>query len=348
MKRLSSVVLAGTLLGAVATGLVPGAAQANTKTTAPGCAPGTFDDTDQVVGTINMTIEKEMSVVRHAIKKATLNPGDSQTKEATTSSGLLSRTTLGRSADGNTYTFELDLAQIDPNPTFTVITTGSRTDAGIVNAVHTTNEQVSVDYDARRSFIPASKPTGRFDATIVDVKDPSKPVPGRRHTLNVGFTGITVKPGDPHGPRTGSYTHIGEAAIGGSLDYRGSIPVPCPTGPASGPVEVKVQRKHVDDAGGERTYRRDAVATGGSLATGEQAISFECGSKPPKGAATPAPASYVVKKIEAADGSSLSFHIKLKNESGPNCNPAFGALVSATDNTSDWDFSQPVTFPGAW
>jgi hypothetical protein len=343
MRRFLSVVLSAMLSGVVGGVVVP--ATASAMGSSPGCAPGSFDDTDGVVAKIDSTITNEMKRVENAIDMAKLNPGDTSVKVKTLSNGVLARTTLSRSADGNTYDFELEMAQPSATPTFVVITTGSRTDAGVVNGVHTVNKQVSVDYDARGSFVPTS-PTGSFDATIVHVNDASKPAPGDQRTINVSFTGITVKPNDKHGPRTGSYTHIGETAIGGSLDFHASLPVPCPGNPA-GPVEVFVQRRHVDDVSGERTYRRDAVMTGGTLAAGEQSIAFDCGTNTPSGSSL-VKSYYRLHKIENADGSTKSFTVKLHNETAPNCNPAFGANVSPTDNSTDSPFSHPVTFPGEW
>src|SRR5262249_24118124 len=120
---------------------------------------------------------------------------------------------LTRSADGATSTFEYDLANASPSPVFTTITTGSITDNGTVGTVHTTVKQVAMDYDALKSFIPKSKPTGNFTATSTHVKDTSKPAPGTKDTLTVSFNGFTVSPKDKHGARDGSYTHVQEAGV---------------------------------------------------------------------------------------------------------------------------------------
>ena len=342
MKRLMSVVLAGSLLGIFGAATAPSIAGASVSK----CAPGSFDDTDGVVRIIDKTVSKEMSTVEKAFKKLNLNPGETRITQKQTSTGLIVKITLARSADGNTLSFELDLAHVATPTDFTVITTGSRTDAGTIGTVHTVNKQVSTDYDALRLFYPNSKPTGHFDATVVHVKDTSKPAPGVQDTLSVSFAGITISPKDPHGPRTGSYTHIGETAIGGSLDFSANVPVPCPGNPA-GPMTISVQRRHTDDATGERTFRRDALATGGMLGAGEQEIAFDCGTNPAKGSGT-MPTRYGLKKHEDATGATVTYKITLKNETGPDCNPAFGALVSPTDNATDWGFPHPVTFPGEW
>jgi hypothetical protein len=348
VKRLLSIALAGALCGAgggvAAQAVVSASAHADLVT----CPPGAFDDTEGVVKVLDKTIDKERAHMERFIAAAILNPGDTSVHQRTLTSGVLVRWTVSRSADGNTYDFLLEMAQPSPTPTYVVVSTLSRTDAGVVNGVDTVNKQISYDYDARKQFVPATKRTGHFDATIVHVNDPSQPAPGDKTTLNATFANITVKPTDKHGPRSGSYSHVGEAGIGGSLDFHASIPVPCP-GDTAGPVDILVQRRHVDDAlGNERTYRRDALVTGGSLAAGEQAIAFKCGTNTFSGTTLLSKTSYLLKKIENVDGSTQSYTELLKGITAPNCNPVFGALVSPNNNTTDWVFAHPVTFPGEW
>jgi len=343
LRRSLSVVLSGALLGLVGAVAVPAAAGAAGK-----CAPGSFDDTEGVVKVIDKTIQKELAHIEAAINAKVLNPGDSITQVTTIAPGVLAKKTIARSADGNTYSFELDMAQDTATPVYVMIETASRTDDGVdVNGVHTVNKQITMDYDARDQFVPAMA-TGHFSATVVHVNDPSKPSPGNQDTLSVSFTGISVKPSDPHGPRTGAYTHVGETAIGGSLDFSASVPDPCP-GTSTPPIEITVQRQHVDDATGEKTFRRDATVAGGSLSAGQQAIKFVCGdSAQTASGITYTKSQYSLLKIENADGTTQSYKIKLKNETAPNCNPAFGTMVSPTDNSTDWPFTHPVTFPGEW
>src|SRR5262249_50750346 len=152
------------------------------------------------------------------------------------------------------------------------------------------------------------------------VTDPLNPVSGNQNTLNVTFAGISVKTDDPHGPRTGSYTHVGEPTIGGSLDFSASVPDPCPGTPMP-PIQITVQRKPVDAATGGRPSLRAALVTGGSLSAGQQAIKFVCGDRMRTATGTTVTTSqYSLLKIENADGTSESYKIKMKNETAPNCN----------------------------
>ncbi len=59
-------------------------------------------------------------------------------------------------------------------------------------------------------------------------------------------------------------------------------------------------------------------------------------------------AAAVRNKREDATGATIKFTIALKNGTSPNCEPDFGALVSPTDNSTDWGFPHPPTFPGEW
>jgi hypothetical protein len=311
------------------------------------CAPGTFDDTEKVVMVIDKTVGVEMKRLERVRAAKILGAGDSKTVQVTLPNGVIIRTTVSRTVDGTTYNFEQDMAHASPSPSFVQIATASRTNAGTVNGVHTVNKQISFDYDARAAFLPTFT-TGHFDADVVHVSDSTQPAPGTQDTTTVTFAGITVMHSDPHGPRSGSYTHVGESAIGRSLDFQASVPVPCP-GSSVGPVEITVQRRHVDNASGERNFRRDALVTGGNLTTGQKAIKFVCGSSTQTATgATVVASSYTLRKIENADGTTQTFSVKFQNETSPNCNPAFGPLVSSSDKSTDAPFTHPVTFPGEW
>jgi hypothetical protein len=340
MRRIASVLLIGSLCGL-------GSVAASVHAAGASCPPGAFDDTEGVVKLIDKTINTELSHVHREIKRVQLNPGESRIVDSTTSTGLLVRKQLARSADGATYTFELDLAHSDPSPVYTTITTGSITDNGTDSAgVHTVTKQVATDYDALKSFIPTTRATGDFDATTVHTKDPSKPAPGVRDDLSVNFTDITVSKHDPHGPRSGAYTHVGEINIGGSLDFSASEPVPCP-GTPTGPATIAVQRRHIDDGTAERDYRRDALVTGGTLAAGDTLVSFACGDKPKKGVGG-LPTGYTLVKTEDGSGNTVSGRETFRNETSPNCDADFGALPSLTNNATDYVFVHPVPFPGEW
>jgi hypothetical protein len=342
MRRILPAVLSATLVCGV--GLVSGlGASTASATTKPACGPGSYDDTDSVVSIINGTINRAISPITMAVKQAHIAPGGSKTIVKTIPGGL-EQIILNRSADGQTYDFEVDVALASATPSWTEVGSGDVTDHGVVAGVRTIDSAISVDFNALQSVITTSKPTGSFSATIELVKDPTKPGNGTKTTTNVTFTDITVRASDPHGPRSGTYTHVLEGGVGGDYDFSGTIPVPCPGGAAGPAVNISVQREHRDTGAMERTFRRDAVATGYLLPAGDQAIAFECGNR----TTTNLPEYYLLTKIENADGSSATYHITYRNETSPQCDPLFGSLVSPTDNTTDWTFVHPLTFPGEW
>ncbi len=344
MRRLLPALLGLSMVGAAgftaASGVTAGAAGA-AKT--PTCAVGSFDDTDSVVSIINGTITRAVSPITMAVKKSHVPPGGSVTLVKTISGGL-QQTILSRSSDGMTYDFEIDVSQVTTPPVWTKVSYGSLVDDGVVSGVHTYDTTISVDYDALKSVIPSSQPTGDFSATIELVKDPTKPGNGTKTTTNVTFSDITIKPTDTHGPRSGHYTHVLEGGVGGDYDFSGNIPIPCPGGTPGPAVNIVVERQHLDNGNTERSFRRDAVATGYTLGAGQEAIAFECGNH----TSTGTPTDYLLKKIENADGSTAKFHISYRNETSPQCDSRFGALVSPTDSSTDWSFPHPLTFPGEW
>jgi len=344
MKRLLSGALVGSLLGLAGIGsAVALAAPAGAK--ALGCGSGPVADTDAVVSSINKTIAKENKKVQKAIDKANLAPGDSKTHDTTLSTGVIVRTTLSRSADGNTYSFEGDFAQPSSAPTFVEVTSGDRTKT-VSGSIKTIDEHVSTSYDLLRTFIPL-KLSGSFSADVNVVKDPSQAGQGVRNTISVNFTNIMVKNNDPHGPRTGTYTHVGEPGVGGDLDYHASIPTPCTSNPNAGAAEVTTHHRHFV-SGTTVTARRDTLITGGTLGAGEKVVELGCGTTTVNNADLD-PSRYHLRKHEDASGATVSGAIKTKNPSDPPCSAAFGLPVPQLGNNStDYDFSTAVTFPGEW
>ena len=203
-----------------------------------------------------------------------------------------------------------------------------------------------MSYDLLRTFIPL-KLSGSFTANLQVTKDPSKPGQHVKNDRSVSFTDIMVKYNDKHGPRTGSYTQVHEPGVGGDLDYSADIPTPCPGNPNSGPAQVTVQHRHFID-GSLAIARRDTRITGGTLAAGEKVIELGCGSSPiPK--ADSDPSRYHLRKHEDATGATVSGNVKTKNPTDPPCDSRFGLPVPAlANNATDYDFSQPASFPGEW
>jgi hypothetical protein len=96
------------------------------------CAPGSFGAIEKVVKVVDKTISFEMKklekfINKKFINKKVLNPGDSISRTIALPMGVLLRTTVSRSADGHTYSFEEDLAKATSSPTFVEVGTASRT-----------------------------------------------------------------------------------------------------------------------------------------------------------------------------------------------------------------------------
>jgi hypothetical protein len=74
---------------------------------------------------------------------------------------------------------------------------------------------------------------------------------------------------------------------------------------------------------------------------------MNCGTDPVKGSGT-LPTRYTLEKREDSTGATINFTSTFKNETSPNCDPDFGALVSPADTATDWGFPHPPSFPGEW
>jgi len=88
------------------------------------------------------------------------------------------------------------------------------------------------------------------------------------------------------------------------------------------------------------------MATGGKLPAGDTWMGVTCA----KGQTTAMPAEgFWMMKLEDSTGATVSS--QMSQVGTEPCDPVFGAVPSATDNKTDYDFStdfSAITFPGEW
>jgi hypothetical protein len=89
--------------------------------------------------------------------------------------------------------------------------------------------------------------------------------------------------------------------------------------------------------------RSDSKATGGQLASGQAWMGVTCA----KGRTDAEPGEgFWMMKLEDSTGATVTS--RLAQAGTEPCDSVFGAVPSATDNKTDYDFTAAVTFPGEW
>jgi hypothetical protein len=327
------------------------AAVATPSVTGDSCHPHLFERTAEVAWTLNAIFRRHLRHVDALVARhPDLLAGDTATWTETGSALEVQRQfTITRSADGTTYSFELFLAPAGQTPPQWVkVFDGTETDSSSATVKHRTGA-MSFDYDALHGVLPLERITGTVDLTFDRVRDPGKPAPGVRRSTDVTFTGFSFGPLDPHGPRAGHYQHLSEPGIGGDMSFQDSVVLLCPPNPSSLQADTTTVSRWYRAADGSLHGRSDALATGGQIAAGETWQGVSCysgmmGADP----ATATMAAYWMMKLEDGTGATVVGSSFEAGAGAVACDTAFGAVPSPTGNGTDFDFTSPVTFPGAW
>ena len=314
------------------------------------CHPHLFARTAEVAWRLNAIFRRHLRHVDALVARhPSLVAGDSATWSQTgTALEPQRQFTMTRSADGLTYAFELDLAPAgQAPPAWTKVFWGSLTDS-TSGTVKGRTGAMTFDEDALHAVVPAERLTGTIDLTFDQVRDPSRPAPGVKRTTAVTFHGFSFGPYDRHGPRDGSYTHLSEPGVGGLMSYQDSVVLLCPANPDALPADTTTVARWFLAADGAVHGRADARAVGGQIAAGDTWLGASCRSVAPgTDPATTSFAGYWMMKLEDGTGATVAGSAHQAG-SGVACDPAFGAVPALGDASTDFDFTQPATFPGAW
>ncbi len=312
------------------------------------CHPHLFSRTHEIAGRLNRHSNKMLAHVKDLVADSPkLSAGNTRTWESV-KNGVDRKLTLTANADGS-FSFELDLAAVAATETFVKVASGSVSSA-TVTTVTTTNASFSFDFDALHSVVSSEKAAGQLAITGKIVKDTTKPAPGVQKTLTVAFTNFVPEEGDPHGPRTGSFTHLGEPGIGGSLTFSDSLILLCPSNPSNLVADTQTVARWYKASTGGIHGRADAKATGGQMAAGQMWEGVACHNGQPAQASTAANEdAYWMMKLEDPAGNTVSGSARETTDGQANpCDPVFGAVPSLTNNATDYDFTKALTFPGQW
>ena len=321
------------------------------NSTTPTCHPHLFQRTDEIIHRVNKHFFKLVAHVADLIEDNPKLASSGIRSWENVKDGVDRKFTMTAvaNADGSTtYDFQLQMKSTTGTADFVKVMSGSlthsgppdadRADAGV--AARTEDKgSVSFDYDALATVVTTEKARGQITDAFDNVDDPAK---GVKRSASIALTAFLPEEGDPHGPRTGSYSWEREPSIGGKFQFEDSLVLLCPTNSANAVADLTTVARWYKSADGVHG-RTDAKATGGQILTGQTWLGVTCAKGPTNSA--PAEGFWMVK-LEAANGSTVSGEADLTGADP--CDSAFGPMPSLTSNTSDYDFSSAVTFPGEW
>jgi hypothetical protein len=308
-------------------------------TASPDCHPHLFQRTGEIIGHVNRHFFKMVGHVEDLIKdNPKLAAGQTITWESV-KDGIDRKLTITLSADGTTYTFELDLSA---GSTTAKVMSGTiaTTTAGTVT---TTTGNVTFDYTALATVVTTEKSSGQIADSFTIVKDTSKPAPGVKRTASITLTNFHFDD-DLHGARNGTYTWEREPGIGGKFQFTDSVILLCPANPSGLYADVTAAARWYVTSDTSVHGRVDAKATGGQFPTGDSWIGLTCAESASVKTA-PGEGEWLMKE-EDASGNTVTGQM-LQVGLTP-CDPLFGAVPTLTDNHNDYDFSTPLMFPNEW
>jgi len=318
----------------------------------PDCHPHLFARTDEIIGRVNRHFRKLLHHVEDVIEDNPLTDGQTKTFE-NVRAGLDRKFTITRTAnaDGSlTFDFELDIAAIPASGTlaFVKVMSGSinhigpldtdSPDAGGSEQLVEDKGTVTFDFTALATVQTNERARGQIADTFDNLRDPAK---GVKRSASIALTNFVPEEGDRHGPRNGTFTWLREPGIGGKFQFQDTEVLFCLRNPAGEQSDLTTVARWFNASDGAVHARADARATGGQLAAGEQWLGVTCAKGP---TTTAPPEGFWMMKLEDSTGATAA--VRLAQNGVEPCDPVFGAVPSATDNKTDYDFTAPVTFPG--
>jgi len=319
------------------------------------CHPHLFSRTRQVVLNLNILSYKLLSHVADVIANSGAQAvGTTDTWSHVGAGGIERQFSLTKNGDGS-FSFELQFAPAG-STSFVTVFSGSLVHTAASAATSTsaavlaeTKGSMMFDYTALGSVVTSDKETGQISYEFDVVTDPTKPGRGVKRDETINFANFMFGPNDPHGARNGSYVFVGERGNGGTLAYQDSLALLCPANPSGLDANTVTEaRWYLDSTDGLIHGRADAKATQGQIPSGDTWLGVTCHQGP-----APTPANedaYWMMKEEDASGATVqgSAH-QVSDASAAPCDPALGATVPALGNDStDWTFGGPLTFPNEW
>lgn len=326
------------------------------------CHPHLFSRTHEIAARLNAHANKMIHHVVDAVQdNPTLTSGQQKQWTRTLADGSVRRVTITANSDGS-FTTTVELAPAAAPTAFVTIATSTVTMTA-ANASATPpvlaeeKGTIAFDYDKLHSVYANERATGQFTATFDVVKDPSKGGAGRKKSVTLAFTNFLPEGGDPHGPRTGTFTHVGYPGLGGTLSFADTLILLCPANPSGATAETTTEARWYKAADGVIHGRADAKAVGSAgsaqIPAGQTWLGVTCHSG--NSTARADESGYWMMKLEDATLTPPNNTVRgsafenANKATAPACDAALGAKVpDLSDNTNDWTFGAALSFPGAW
>jgi hypothetical protein len=305
-----------------------------------GCHPLLFARTEAVARRLNRHFAHALRRIDHVIARQPALAADGTFVWTERRDGLDVRFTMTRAGEVFTWLLELRPAGAADSAFVTVFS--GHVDRTGAAGPHQGAGAMTLDLDALHA-VAGLDVAGKVEATF--------DIAAARRLITIAAAGVKWDPdrdGDlpRFAPLDATYTFLHEPGVGGSLVLRDAMVFACPANPALSPADATLVSRWYRTASGEVHGRSDARATGGQIAAGDAWVGVTCHSRPARAAVAPSEFFWLVKEEDASGATVRSWQVA--NGAGA-CDPAFGAVPSATDAASDFDFATiptPFPFPG--
>ena len=309
---------------------------------ADACHPLLFARTEAVARRLNRHFRHALNLIEHVIARQPSLATDSQFVWTETRDGIDVRFTMTRA--GEVFTWKLELKPAGaPDTAFVTVFSGQIDRTGATGPHQGTGNFV-IDLDALHSVI-ALDVAGNLDATF--------DLTATKQLIEIKASGVKWDP-DMDGDLArisaldATYTFLREPGVGGSLVLKDSMVFFCPANPTLLPSDALLVSRWFRTSTGEIHGRSDAEASGGQIPAGDVWMGVTCHSRPADPMTMPTEFFWMVKEEDGSGNTVQSWQAQAGSGA---CDPAFGAVPSASNDATDFDFKDvnpavPFPFPG--
>jgi hypothetical protein len=310
-------------------------------TGADACHPLLFLRTQAVARRLNRHFAFALARIEDVIASHPVLSTDATMVWTQQRDGLDVRFTMTRA--GEVFTWKLELRVVGASDAAWAIVFSGQIDRSGATGAHQGTGAFVLDLDALHAVLPTRDVAGELKATFsISAEKRLVAITAGGVRWDLGMDGDLARVA----PLDATYTYLREPGVGGSLVLRDSMVFFCPANPTLAPAAAELVSRWYRTSTGEIHGRSDARATGGQLPSGETWVGVTCHARPADPTRAPAELYWMVKEEDASGATVASWQV----QSGAGaCDAAFGAVPSATDASTDFDFgavTEPYPFPG--